>query len=213
MGSNLDIRKTRRISREIVKNYIRNWQYEEVFYEQAANNVDSLCRNLLAKYSIRAIVTHRTKTRDRLEAKLRSRAEGGHTYADFDDIRKDIVDLAGVRIALYFPSDREKIFRIINSGFCQIDHIQFPKPKKDNSAISNGHPADQFSQRFDGYYADHFRVTMKSEYAQNAAVGGELQAALARVEIQVASVLMHAVREIISRLSIRCPANISSISI
>ena len=47
------------------------------------------------------MVTSRAKAAARLEAKVRQRT-ATTDYAVVEDIYKDIVDLAGVRVALYF---------------------------------------------------------------------------------------------------------------
>nr|WP_262502229.1 hypothetical protein [Pseudomonas fragi] len=68
----------------------------------------------LRSAGVRAIVTSRAKNHARLEAKVKQRAEK-HNYTAVSSIFDDIVDLAGVRVALYFPGERQEVGRIIES--------------------------------------------------------------------------------------------------
>lgn len=56
----------------------------------------------------------RAKDRNSLRKKLVYR-NTEKQYKEFDDIKKDIVDLAGVRIILYMPSDEEKVQKVIQN--------------------------------------------------------------------------------------------------
>ena len=78
----------------------------------AAEVLDSNLRSA----GVRAIVTSRAKSPTRLEAKVRQRA----SYKDYktvDQIYDDIIDLAGIRVALYFPAERDEVGKIITSLF------------------------------------------------------------------------------------------------
>lgn len=83
----------------------------------------------LEQSGIRAIVTHRTKRPDRLRTKLQNRKKKTK-YKIFDDIYDDLVDLAGVRIALYFPDDKSEVDKIINANFVVRESKKFPEKKK-----------------------------------------------------------------------------------
>lgn len=113
-----------------------------------ARLVAQRCEELSAENGIRGIVTFRAKRPDRLEAKLIQRDSEKH-YQTEDDIRADIVDLSGVRIALYFPSDRTKVAVLIRDAFIV-----------DKAKEFRGKPKTNSRQRFDGYYADHYRVQL-----------------------------------------------------
>ncbi|CAG8981824.1 hypothetical protein HYALB_00013753 [Hymenoscyphus albidus] len=162
--------------------FITDWVQIKYFYEKAASLAHELCETLLASNGIRAIVTHRVKQGNRLEAKLRERVRSQRkNYRSSLQIRDEIVDLAGVRIALYFPSDAEKIKKIMHEAFADVNHKPFPEEEeKEMSTISTPSYGTSFAfkQRFEGYRADHYR-------ASNPVI-----------EIQVASVLMHAWAEI-----------------
>src|SRR5690606_20157049 len=91
----------------------------------------------------------------------------------------DIVDLSGVRVSLYFPSERELLDEIINEIFEVNLKKDFPneahKPK--------------YEKRFSGYWASHYRVKLKDELLTKRYKDDT-------TEIQVASVLMHAWSEV-----------------
>jgi ppGpp synthetase/RelA/SpoT-type nucleotidyltranferase len=103
-------------------------------------------------------------------------------YSCADDIRNDIVDLAGVRAALYFPGDRATFDKLVTAAFVIVGKKDFPqagKPRREGA-------------RFDGYQATHYRVTLKEDDLPEP----QRRYSSAMVEIQVASVLMHAWAEV-----------------
>jgi hypothetical protein len=124
--------------------------------------------------------TYRAKRPDRLDEKLRQRNTESQ-YSKFQSISSDIKDLAGVRIALYFPGDQRDVEKIIKDAFVLIREKAFPDGK-----------AARYPKQFDGYHAVHYLVRLKAE-----SVGkGQQRYSDARIEIQVASVLMHAWAEV-----------------
>jgi len=127
------------------------------------------------------MVTSRAKSPARLEAKVRQRART-KTYATLEDISKDIVDLAGARVALYFPGERDQVDRLVRQLFTLLG------PAKEFPASSK----PSYQKRFSGYWATHYRVQLKESSLGTA----QQRYAEARVEIQVASVLMHAWSEV-----------------
>lgn len=95
---------------------------------------------------------------------------------------EDIVDLSGVRVALYFPAEREEVGRIIKSLFVPVvEPKEFPTP---------GQPT--YEKRFSGYWATHYRVRLPEILLNES----QKRYAEARIEIQVASVLMHVWSEV-----------------
>ncbi len=93
------------------------------------------------------MVTSRAKAVGRLEAKVRQRATTRNDPSA-NDIYNDIVDLAGARVALYFPAERTQVDSIIRSLFV------FAEMPKEFPASPN--PTDE--KRFSGYWATHYRV-------------------------------------------------------
>jgi ppGpp synthetase/RelA/SpoT-type nucleotidyltranferase len=127
------------------------------------------------------MVTSRAKSVTRLEIKVRQRSTVKN-YQSVDDIFADIVDLAGARVALYFPGERGQVDVLIKSLF---NVIGMPKEFPDGSKAP-------YEKRFSGYRASHYRVQLKESALSDA----QKRYAEARVEIQVASVLMHAWAEV-----------------
>jgi hypothetical protein len=99
-----------------------------------------------------------------------------------EDIYRDIVDLAGTRLALYFPADRLEVERLVRSSF---EILETPRVFPEASSPT-------YKKRFSGYWATHYRVRLlEAELSET-----EKRYLEARIEIQVASVLMHAWSEV-----------------
>jgi ppGpp synthetase/RelA/SpoT-type nucleotidyltranferase len=85
---------------------------------------------MLKAAGIRAIVSYRAKELGRLREKLERRVrQRGAPFRSDDEIRREVRDLAGVRIALYFPWDRERLEALIRENFQLTERTpkQFPK--------------------------------------------------------------------------------------
>jgi ppGpp synthetase/RelA/SpoT-type nucleotidyltranferase len=166
---------------DLIHEFVQRYRKEYDFYEQAARLVAQLLDNALQGAGVRAIVTSRPKSPSRLEEKIRQ-CSSSKNYSTFDDIYRDIVDLAGVRVALYFPAERDQVGKLISDSFDLIDPPkEFP-----------GESLSSYQKRFSGYWATHFRVHLR-ESSLNEAQRRYVDAA---VEIQLASVLMHAWAEV-----------------
>ena len=166
----------------LIEDFIARYRREYDYYDQAARLVAQALDSNLQAAGIRSMVTSRAKSPVRLEEKVRQRAKR-ETYTTTDEIYADIVDLAGARVALYFPGEREQVDRIIRQLFVPVEPPkQFPESSKPVT----------YQKRFSGYWATHYRVQLKE-----ASLGTAQQRyADARGEIQVASVLMHAWSEV-----------------
>lgn len=169
---------------DLISEFIQRYRKEYDFYEQACRMVAQALEENLRSEGIRAIVTSRAKNPARLESKIRQRALK-HQYPDVSSIFDDIVDLAGVRVALYFPGESEEVGRIIESLF---DNASEPKIFSGTS----GKAEALYRKRFSGYSASHYRVVMRA----SSLAESQQRYIEARVEIQVASVLMHAWSEV-----------------
>jgi ppGpp synthetase/RelA/SpoT-type nucleotidyltranferase len=164
-----------------VEDFISRYKKEYDFYDQAARLAAQLLDARLQAAGIRSIVTSRAKSVARLEPKVKARASR-KSYATTEDIYNDIVDLAGVRIALYFPEQRDHVEGIVRQLFSVLGEKTFP----DESAKPS------YEKRFSGYWATHYRVQIREQLLADA----QKRYAEARIEIQVASVLMHAWSEV-----------------
>lgn len=167
---------------EFVRDYIRG----QDFYTKAAELCRELCRDLLVQNGIRHIATSRSKRRDRLREKLYQRSEEKpDRYKTKQDILDDLIDLAGVRIALYFPGERRRASELLREALDVEDERSFPKvgqPRRGDGI---------HDYRFRGYSATHLLVRLKSVRDQDIDRYRD-----ARIEIQIASVFMHAWSEV-----------------
>ncbi|MEU6189675.1 RelA/SpoT domain-containing protein [Nocardia sp. NPDC047038] len=186
------------IVKEFVDRYVREYDY----YEASSRIAAGLLKADLDAAGIRAIVTHRPKAVDRVERKCRRR-HNAHPYGSVEDIVADIVDLAGVRVALYFPGERDEVDKAIRKLFTidhRKDHPGTPENQPQSAEAQNESAStynadsktETYQRRFPGYTARHYRVRMN----EPGLTAAESRYAAARIEIQVASVLMHAWSEV-----------------
>ncbi len=164
----------------IIDKFMNRYIKEYDYYSELAKLSAEILETALESNGIRAIVTHRAKKPERLKQKLMSR-NTQETYKRVDQIYQDIVDFSGVRIALYFPGDVSEVEKLISSNFNLIKIKEFPDKDKLNK-----------DKRFSGYWAKHYRCSLLDD---------KLKATNSRytetpIEIQVASVLMHAWSEV-----------------
>ena len=138
----------------IIDEFIKHYEKEYDFYDTSSKLVAQQLENALHTSGIRAIVTYRAKNPQRLKTKLIQR-DKEHHYSAFEDIYNDICDFSGVRVALYFPSDRENVEEIIKDIFNLIQEPKiFPAQQK----------APNFNKRFSGYWARHYRISLKDTW-------------------------------------------------
>lgn len=178
-------------SLDIIDEFVAQYTREIDFYERAARLARESLEQRLSSAGIRCIVTSRAKAIDRLKDKCRKRNQDGR-YGTFADITADIADLAGVRVALYFPTESEQVDKMIDDLFDQTDVRR--------EIINPPEPSEK--KRFPGYSALHYRVKLKSDPLPDA----DKRYSEAKIEIQVASVLMHAWSEVEHDLSYK-PVN------
>lgn len=155
--------------------YIKEYDYYREFSRICADLIESK----LESNGIRSIVTYRAKRPERLRQKLISRNLTKH-YSSVEQIYADIIDFSGVRVALYFPNDAEEVKKIIKKDFNILSEKDFPEDDNDPR------------KRFSGYWAKHYRCTIKSE---NLSINDKRYLS-ENVEIQIASILMHAWSEV-----------------
>ncbi len=156
------------VADEFVASFRKHWSA----YRAEAAALAMEVERLLARQGIQGVVTHRAKAPERLAAKLSARAtERGQPYGDARAIREDLADLIGVRVALYFPDDRERVASALARAFDIVE-------RRDHLGNQERHGSR--APRFSGYWAQHFRVARS--VSRHAIIA----------EIQVASVLMTA---------------------
>lgn len=149
--------------KQVIQEFLDQYKVEQ--YERVAEEVHDELEDLLLTQNVRALVTCRAKRVDSLRRKLETR-DVAQAYETLEQIKEDIKDLAGVRVALYFPGDAAKVDFLIQSEFQQArPPKQFPK--------------DRDPGEIEGYRATHYTIVYDSML----------------VEIQVASMLIHAMAE------------------
>jgi ppGpp synthetase/RelA/SpoT-type nucleotidyltranferase len=172
----------------LIRDFLALYSREYDFYDQSARLAAQFLEGRLRTSGIRSIVTSRPKALGGLEEKVRDRAkEPKKNYASVDDIFNDIVDLAGVRIAMYFPGEQDQVENIIQELFSVQKVKRFPDDSPPPEDLK-----PQYKKRFSGYWARHYRVQLKDSILSDA----QKRYAEARIEIQVASVLMHSWAEV-----------------
>ncbi len=168
---------------ELINQFIENYKKKINFYETAGHLAEDMLRDALHSSGIRAMVTSRAKSPARLKSKVTQRNEKRETpYKNMNEIYADIADLSGVRVSLYFPGDRAKADQVVNNLFHVTETKKFPVQSKQPS----------YHKRFSGYWATHYRAGIKEELLDKK----QKKYASVRLEIQVASVLMHAWSEV-----------------
>lgn len=169
----------------IVDDFLALYERQYDYYQQLAGLCAAMCRDGLVDAGIRAMTTSRPKAYASLHKKRTSR----HTekqYGSFDDIYRDIADLAGVRVALYVPEGSARTRSFIKNTFLYDSSKVFPEDK----GGSGERPEPwRIKTRFSGYGAEHFRIRLRKE----ALRVDQQRYGANQIEIQVASVLMYAV--------------------
>lgn len=164
---------------KFIGEFMERYNKEVDFFTNLSSQAEDLLRAQLNEAGVRCIVSSRSKDPKRLIDKLESRNKK-KKYKSVEDIFNDIVDLSGVRVALYFPGDGGIVDDIIKNIF-KVNHEKtFPDVRKSSS--NKG-----YQKVFSGYKAKHYRVML---------LGNSRYANKHNVEIQVASVLMHAWSEV-----------------
>lgn len=168
---------------DLIPQFIENYRKKYTFYENAARLAAKQLEGALQSAGIRAIVTSRAKNPGRLRSKtIHRNAERGMPYRNMKEIYDDMFDLAGVRVSLYFPGDRDKADTLVSDLFTVLEKKQFPEQSKPPT----------YNKRFSGYWANHYRVNIDGEHL----APNQKKYTSVCVEIQVASVLMHAWSEV-----------------
>ena len=168
---------------DLTNQFIENYKKRRPFYEAAGMIAARQLESALQAAGIRAMVTSRAKSPGRLKSKVQRRnSRRTVPYKNMREIYEDIADLAGVRVSLYFPGDRDKTNSLIVDLFTILETKQFPEQSRPPS----------YNKRFSGYWANHYRAQLKEESLD----GSQKRYTDARIEIQVASVLMHAWSEV-----------------
>ncbi|KAL4903841.1 hypothetical protein BDW74DRAFT_179431 [Aspergillus multicolor] len=163
----------------VVENFLTNYdKLEYKAYKGLANHGAKIVQEELDKRSI----THEIYNRG-----ARSFASGTRKI----QIRGDMHYLAGLRIALYYPNDFEKVEDLIKERFVQRKPPQdWPartrSPRRYQGLDADGDDVSGRSSRFPGYFARHYRVKLQPRDVKELPMKGTT------LESQLMSLLMHA---------------------
>jgi ppGpp synthetase/RelA/SpoT-type nucleotidyltranferase len=187
----------------LTEEFIHQYEERRCHYTLRATRAEQTCREILANHHIPSIVSSRAKCPTRLRRKLEQRDAELH-FSSEADIYSNIVDLSGVRIAVYLPSHVQKVSRLLQHAF--IPRLVKVYSSTPTSVTPNPHRTNvrkepfalpgvrvQHVNRPTGYCATHLHVYLKPEI-----LGGERDStgAHAQVEIQITSLLMHTWSEV-----------------
>lgn len=161
----------------IIDKFLKKYNQEYDFYKRLSEIVSNKLEKELYNAWIKCIVSSRAKSISSLKLKLQKRYLD-KKYKTIDEIYDDINDFSWVRVALYFPSDIKVVSEIIEDIFIKIKEKSFPETDSNNG------------NRFSWYWAKHYRVELKKEKSL------EERYLDSKVEIQIASLLMHAWAEV-----------------
>jgi len=168
-------------------------EYEEKYYAKCTNDAERVRKTLhdeLTKIGIKHVSSSRAKEPPRLKGKIVRLGLTSHKIEDLlprvkeESDEHKIMDVAGARISLYFPGDWAFVEASIFKEFKNVTITVHPEQERiqkrtDEQMQEETRPT---RKRFDGYAARHYHVDMD---------GNEF-----RVELQVASALMHAWMEV-----------------
>ncbi|KAH1298610.1 hypothetical protein KXX30_006463 [Aspergillus fumigatus] len=171
----------------VIEDFVASYEKHRDFYCHTAIAVRRLCEAALEDHHIPCLVSHRAKEAASLRKKLYARQLlRGHAYASREEIKNDISDLAGVRIALYYPRHGEEVKRILDDELTVVEEKTINRMGMDE-ALHGG-----YDRWFPGYCAQHYRVHLKSGPVNQEGVPTHNT----KVEIQVVSVLRHVWAEV-----------------
>ena len=153
-----------------LKQFLIEFSKQKQDMEQYINLGKELCDNLLKQYGIRSIVSCRIKEIDSLTEKLfKLLEEKKINKNDFsEDIHKNnqmlfnhpsLSDLCGLRIALYYPNQLDKIDEVVDELLEPTYELK--KHPRSNQEIAENYDTYEkkhgFKKVFLGYRAKHFR--------------------------------------------------------
>ncbi|KAE8360924.1 hypothetical protein BDV27DRAFT_167322 [Aspergillus caelatus] len=168
----------------VVADFVQEYKNKRWIYARNAPATARICDEMLQAELLPGVVTHRTKEPSSLERKLLQRESlRGQLYPSKEAIQDEISDLAGVRIAVCFPQDIERV----QDALCERFDIEL---KKSYGAVGTNNIGWETSNNIlqrPGYCATHCWVYLRDDEPQ-ARDGLRRR----RVEVQIVSMLRHA---------------------
>lgn len=198
---------------QVIDDFVRAYRDNHTAYERVAVTVEQRCRELLEENHIPAVVTSRAKCPIRLMGKLEKR-NPELQYRTEADIRSNIPDLSGIRIALYFPSQQEEVVQLLQQLFIPIlikNYDSEPTTESSPHDSPQQSPQDESKTLADVPTMHIFRPTgYTAVHLHMSATAGDPLAKHSPTadgpvfEIQLTTLLMHAWSEVDHDLAYKC---------
>lgn len=172
------------LTQEQIEKAVERYEREHDRYMKLAEVVYQRCQEILSRTSVRATVQRRAKDPPSLRKKLQTMMADPAKADRFnteDDVFACLSDLAGVRVATYLESDRERIVTEIVQEFAGPGGASAPHVDVKDGQSKSPH-----------YRATHCQVRIPDEELPDGA--GNLKGA--SCEVQVCSLLAHVWNEI-----------------
>ncbi|KAF2825394.1 hypothetical protein CC86DRAFT_383285 [Ophiobolus disseminans] len=189
--------------------FMEIYQKEKEDWSVLSKFVKKECEEILKNEGVQARCSKRVKEEGSLREKLEKKQKSG-LCLDADAIQKELWDIAGVRICLYFPShastvrdiiSNHKNFEIIPQQRYRYIPAREPppaggdwlcKPFREHSYTPRNQQELPYEERMGYYDADHYWIKLQGEDLLREHPGWEGK----RIEIQVRSVVMDAWAEV-----------------
>lgn len=188
----------------IISQFVHEYEQNIYHYTRLASQAEQKCRRVLREHHIPAIITSRAKSPSRLKEKLEKR-NPVEQYQTESDIRSNIPDLSGVRVAVYLPGNLQRVANILEKAFdLRLVKVYSPvsieKDTNGHQFTPSGVPLQHISRQ-SGYRAIHAHTTLTPDELGSIA---EQPEAVRQVEIQITSLLMHVWSEVEHDLAYKC---------
>ncbi|KAF2253214.1 hypothetical protein BU26DRAFT_501435 [Trematosphaeria pertusa] len=178
--------------KSVIRAFVSQYEVEQSKYARLAHIATEAVKKKARKLEIdpQPLCTGRGKSPESLRRKLSQRNQRinhGQGYAEESEIRRDISDLAGIRVLLYFPDQADEVENVLRKAF---DDVQF-KPSKAMKTFEELDNAAECSKA-GPYRARIYLVKVKKNDLDDLSIPNECN----RVEVQVVSLLSHAWAEV-----------------
>ncbi|KAL4934896.1 hypothetical protein BDV06DRAFT_229328 [Aspergillus oleicola] len=171
---------------QVIEQFLGWYEENQNGYVSIAEESARRLTQVLGDAGVPHKVNYRAKDMARLKIKVDGRKDD-RAYEGTGDIIADIVDLAGVRVLVYFPSDKDRVAKFVNENFDVHSNPKF----RGTEIQENGKGSHLYVPKYPRYCADHYRATLKLVEGKERKPWHEF-----RVEIQVTTILRHTWAEV-----------------
>lgn len=162
----------------LIKDFVSHYHLERTFIRKAAEFVQRDCQRVVrtANPQIRAHFSCRAKRPSSLRAKLNKlQKEENRHWGEPDDIWNGIFDMAGVRIALYLPSQSSQVEQALEQmlernygGYKKIEKRGDERRSQNNEAQQKqGESLKSYEPRFPGYDGTHYQFKVPTSLIED----------------------------------------------